>query len=172
MRTVGQFGAVLGSSPNLDARRRASKGRTVRQFGVTFGSLSEAGLGGFGVTGNLLAGWLGSQLCGRIDRSLTFGDLFGSLLATNSGAVGSGRRGRGRVGRLGWLLNTARLWGIAPPEVESAPPDLPHNTPDNTALTVQPCTIPPRAGQTPPHCEFPRRVLYTPQQKIFAKVKP
>jgi hypothetical protein len=56
MRTVGQFGAVLGSSPKLEAKRSSLKGRTVGQFGVTFGSLVEADLGGIGVTGNLLVG--------------------------------------------------------------------------------------------------------------------
>ena len=113
MRTVGQFGAVLGSSPKLEARRSSLKGRTVGQFGVTFGSLVEADLGGIGVTGSYksviwrpIRNGLGSDLCGRIDRSLPFGDLFGSLSATNSGAVGSGRRGRGRVVRLGWVVNT------------------------------------------------------------------
>ena len=101
MRTVGQFGAVLGSSAKLEARGSSLKGRTVGQFGVTFGSLVEADLGSFGVTGNLLAGWLGSQLCGRLDRSPSFGDLFGSLLASNSGAVG-----------LGWLVNTGQRYGV------------------------------------------------------------
>ena len=111
-RTYADGWTIWGSSAKLEARGSSLKGRTVGQFGVTFGSLVEAGLGGIGVTGNLLAGWLGSQLCGRLDRSLLFGDLFGSLFATNSGAVGSGRRGRGRVGRLGWVVNTGGCYGV------------------------------------------------------------
>ena len=87
------IGSFIGQRQTSTGQGQARKVGAVASFGVTFGSLSEAGLGSFGATGNLLAGWLGSQLCGRLDRSPSFGDLFGSLLATNSG----------QLGRSGWV---------------------------------------------------------------------
>ena len=100
---------IYPSPPNLEETGQARKVGAVAPFGVTFGSLVEAGLGSFGGHRWHLVGRLGSVLCGRIDRSLPFGDLFGSLLATNSGQLGAS------VG-LGWLsvglLIRATLWGI------------------------------------------------------------
>ena len=70
------------------------------------------------------------------------------------------------------IVNSWGLGEYAPPELESAP---------QFSLRTYPQPYP-QAGQgvgvradrrqrTPPHLSFARGVSYTPQQKIFAKVK-
>jgi hypothetical protein len=63
--------------------------------------------------------WIVCNAFGRVAGSYR-GDPLGRSVS-NSGAVGSGRRGRGRVGRLGWVVNTGQRYGVYPARSRVSP---------------------------------------------------